>query len=267
MSEKTKKRGRPAKNTTQTKPVFDNIQLTKMDDVNLNPSLFTPMRSGTTVDEIMSDANGLFPGTNNVFVGDPGVGKSTVLLDILAGFQRKGKKVLFISGEMNEIDLFSYIERYPKFGQLPILFLQNYLGNVEQVIESVLDDGSFDCVLIDSWAEVGEAYAEENNCSKRKAESWLMDVMDRNNKGFNKEKVHTAFMVIQQMSKGGDFVGSNRIKHMTTSMGHIKFDGRGRDAERYIVFSKNRRGEVGQRIYYDLSQGGDVAYNYPWVIE
>ncbi len=262
MSTQTVKRGRPAKNKV-VKPTFAKIELTKMNEVKLNPSLFIPMKTNTLVDTILSTEGGLFPGTNNVFVGDPGVGKSTVLLDMLSQMQSQGKKVLFISGEMNEIDLYSYIERYPKFGNVPILFLQNYLGNVQQAIEAVLDDGSFDCVLVDSWAEVNEAFAEENNCTKKKAESWLLDVMDRNNKGYNKEKTNTSFLVIQQMSKSGDFVGSNRIKHMTTSMGHIKFDGRGRDAERYIVFSKNRRGDVGQRVYFNLFRGGSVDYSFP----
>ena len=60
----------------------------------------------------------------------------------------------------------------------------------------------------------------------------------------------------------GEFAGSNRIKHMTTAMAHLRFDGSGRDAERYIEFSKNRRGMVGEKIYFDLHRGECVDYSF-----
>ena len=62
------------------------------------------------------------------------------------------------------------------------------------------------------------------------------------------------------MTKQGEFAGSNRIKHMTTAMAQLRFDGRGYDAERYIEFSKNRRGSVGDKIFFSLSRGGKVDY-------
>ena len=64
------------------------------------------------------------------------------------------------------------------------------------------------------------------------------------------------------MTKAGEFAGSNRIKHMTTAMAHLRFDGSGRDAERYIEFSKNRRGMVGEKIYFDLHRGECVDYSF-----
>ena len=88
------------------------ISTTKMKDINFDPSLFRPMRSGRVVDAHFSSQKGLMNGTNYAIVGDPGIGKTTVMLDMLADLQRKGKKVLFISGEMNQIDMFGYVKRY-----------------------------------------------------------------------------------------------------------------------------------------------------------
>jgi len=258
------KRGRPRKVNSVTKKTLGELNLVQMNQIEFDPSLFTPMKTNTIVDTILSTEGGLFPGTNTVVVGDPGVGKSTVLLDMLASLKRQGKKVLFISGEMNEIDLHGYVKRFPKFGDIPILFLQHYDGCVQEAIESVLDEG-YDCVLVDSWAEVNDSFAEENNCTKKKAESWLLDLMDQHNKAKNQLDKHTAFVVIQQMSKSGDFIGSNRIKHMTTAMAHIKFDGRGRDAARYMIFSKNRRGDVGDKIYFSLFRPNNVEYSFEMV--
>ena len=257
-------RGRPRKNATTPKTVLKHVSFIKMNDVKFDPSLFTPQKTGTIVDTVLSTEGGIFPGTNTVVIGDPGVGKSTVLLDLLANFQAKGKRVLFISGEMNEIDMFGYTKRFPKFGRIPILFMQNYPQNPQGAIEMSLDQG-FDIVLIDSWAEVNDMVQEENGWTRKKAESWLLDLMDKHNKAGNERNKHTAFINIQQMTKAGDFAGSNRIKHMTTAMAHLKFDGRGRDAQRYMVFSKNRRGDVGDKIYFSLFRPGNVEYSFEQV--
>ena len=80
------------------------ISTVKMKDVTFDPSLFRPMKSGRIVDSHFSSQGGLMKGTNYAIVGDPGIGKTTVMLDVLADLEKKGKKVLFISGEMNSID-------------------------------------------------------------------------------------------------------------------------------------------------------------------
>lgn len=254
-------RGRPRKYPIAEKAVLKHVELTQMKDVEFDSSLFVPIKTGTIVDSVLSTEGGIYPGTNTVVVGDPGVGKSTVLLDLLANFQAKGKKVLFISGEMNEIDMFGYAKRYPKFNNIPILFMQQYDDNAKQAVEKSLDDG-YDIILIDSWAEINDMVQEENGWTRKKAESWLLDLMDKHNKAKNQSNKHTAFICIQQMTKGGDFAGSNRIKHMTTAMAHLKFDGRGRDALRYIIFSKNRRGDVGEKIYFSLWKPANVEYSF-----
>ena len=149
------------------------MKLVKMDDIKFNDDLFIPIKSKTIVDSLLSTEGGVFPGTNTVVIGDPGVGKSTVLLDLL----------------------------------------------------------------------------------------------EKNNKANNKLNKHTAFICIQQMTKQGEFAGSNRIKHMTTAMAALRFDGRGRDAERYIEFSKNRRGSVGEKVYFNLARGGKVDYSFEFISE
>ena len=237
------------------------MKLVKMDDVKFNDDLFIPIKSKTIVDSLLSTEGGVFPGTNTVVIGDPGVGKSTVLLDLLAQYNKDGKKVLFISGEMNEIDMYGYVKRYPSFGQLPIMFMNDYTDCPKEAVEQVLDQG-YDVVLIDSWAEVTALVADQQNWARKKVESWLLDLLEKNNKANNQANKHTAFICIQQMTKQGEFAGSNRIKHMTTAMAALRFDGRGADAERYIEFSKNRRGSVGDKIYFSLHRGGCVDYSF-----
>ena len=209
------------------------LNLVKMKDVTFNDDLFIPMKTKTIVDSLLSSEGGLFPGTNTVVIGDPGVGKSTVLLDWIANMQDQGKKVLFISGEMNDIDMYGYVKRFPKFGKLPILFMNDYSNCPKQAVEQVLNQG-YDIVLMDSWAEVTSMVKDQMGWARNKVESWLLELLEKNNKANNKAEKNTAFICIQQMTKAGEFAGSNRIKHMTTAMAALRFDGRGADAERYI---------------------------------
>ena len=258
------KRGRPSKVSQVCNFDDTQIKLVKMQDIKFNDDLFIPMKTKTIVDSILSTEGGIFPGTNTVIIGDPGVGKSTVLLDWIANMQDQGKKVLFISGEMNEIDMYGYVKRFPKFGKLPIMFMGDYSNCPKQAVEQVLDTG-YDVVLIDSWAEVTAMVKDQMGWARNKVESWMLDLLEKNNKAENQANKNTAFICIQQMTKQGEFAGSNRIKHMTTAMAALRFDGRGRDAERYIEFSKNRRGGVGEKIYFSLHRGGTVDYSFELV--
>ena len=257
-------RGRP----TKVKQINSNfnveLNLVKMQDVTFNDDLFIPIKTKTIVDSVLSTEGGLFPGTNTVIIGDPGVGKSTVLLDWIADMQKQGKKVLFISGEMNDIDMYGYVKRFPKFGKLPILFMQDYNDCPKQAVERVLNQG-YDIVLMDSWAQVTAMVKDQMGWARNKVESWLLDLLEKHNKANNKANKNTAFICIQQMTKAGEFAGSNRIKHMTTAMAALRFDGRGSNAERYLEFEKNRRGSVGDKIYFSLHRGGCVDYSFELV--
>ena len=63
----------------------------------------------------------------------------------------------------------------------------------------------------------------------------------------------------QQVTKGGVFVGSNKLKHNTTGMLEIRFDSDGMAS--YLMFTKNRRGEVNRKMYFSLKESGDVSYD------
>ena len=166
------------------------LKLVKMEDIKFNEDLFIPIKTKTIVDTILSTEGGIFPGTNTVIIGDPGVGKSTVLLDWLADFQKQGKKVLFVSGEMNEIDMYGYVKRFPKFAKLPIMFMGDYSNCPREAVEQVFDQG-YDVVLVDSWAEVTAMVQDQNGWARKKVESWLLDLLEKNNKAENQAKKNT----------------------------------------------------------------------------
>ena len=239
-----------------------NIQLVKIADINYDDRIFRPMKTGDAIDYMFSSEGGIYPATNYMVIGDPGIGKSTQTLDILAKIHRNDptKKVLFISGEMNQIDMYGYVKRYPVFGQIPTLFLCDYLDdNPLQVIEQTLNQG-WDIVLIDSFIEVQESVQAANNLSRTYAEKWMIDQMVHNNKGNNSENRFTSFLAIQQVTKGGNFVGSNKLKHNTTGMIELRFSSEF-SGDRFAKVTKNRRGFKYERIYFSLDKPESVEYD------
>lgn len=233
-----------------------NIKFTKLDDLQIDDSLFSPMQTDTIIDKFVSNDGGFLPGTNIMAAGAPGVGKTTVLLEMLSKLHANGKKVLFISAEMSQIDMARYLKRFPNWGQLPILFLGDYVDECpKEVVESALNQG-WDLILTDSYTEVNDTVKEACNLTRSKTEKWFLDLMIKHNKGGNKTKTYTCFVTILQLSKGGQFVGSNKLKHMTTSMLHLDWEG-GENGRRYMEFSKNRCGQVGKKLYFSIQDGVD----------
>jgi predicted ATP-dependent serine protease len=237
----------------------DKSKIVRMRDISFDPSLFETMRTGKKIDVLLSSEGGFPRSTNFILVGDPGIGKSTVSMDILADLKRNGHSVLFISGEMDRVDLYRYVKRYPKFADLDILFLGEYIDeNPVQVIEGTLDLG-YDVVLIDSFVEVCDTVKEGCKMTSNATEKWLIDLMRKHNAGGNSKSTYTSFLCIQQVTKEGVFVGSNKLKHNTTGMMELRFTP---DGSRFIMFTKNRRGEVNKKLYFDLSSTSDVNYEY-----
>jgi predicted ATP-dependent serine protease len=195
-------------------------------------------------------------------VGDPGVGKTTVLLDFLAMTQLKNptRKCLFISGEMGKKQMFKYTQRYPQFGYVDTLFVSDYAQhNAKDMVEQVLNMG-WDLVLVDSIAEVIDDVRTDMGWDRKTAESWLVDICTQNNKGANKENKYTSFLLIQQVTKAGVFVGSNKLKHMTDGMMEMRRKKESDGGGTYMEFTKNRNGDVANKLYFQLT-GTQIIYS------
>ena len=243
-------------------------KIVRMRDIRFDPALFENYMTGTVLDELLCSYKGLPKGVNYMVIGDPGVGKTTIILDLLSNIRKQhpGVRVLFVSAEMNEIDLAIYVQRFPKFQDIDILFVEpNFDDNIDshnlQTLTEILQQG-WDVVAIDSFYELQGIIKEEEGITKKKAESMLLSLIKQQNKADNNAQINTTFLTIQQVTKTGAFIGSNRLKHSITAMMELRLENpKNIYSDRYAIFSKHRRGDVGVRLYYDLSMTGDVFYN------
>lgn len=251
------KRGRPAKVKFTEKEMVD-IKIFTGNELKFRDDLFIPMKTKTHLDCIFSNKEGLMPGTNMIIAGGAGSGKSTLVLDLMSNLAMSGKKVLFVSGEMDKIAYFKYCKRNPKFNHLPVLFLKEYFSTVKETLETVFNEG-YDVVAIDSLAEVLGAHQDEFGGTSKTSEKWFLKLQDLHKEGNNKAKKYTSFINIQQQTKGGDFSGSNRLKHMTDAMCHIVKLKNGID--RKVNFTKNRDCGNDQDVYFQIGSAG-VSYSF-----
>ena len=89
---------------------------------------------------------GIVHGSLTLLGGDPGIGKSTLLLQMCENISRAGKKVLYISGEESLQQIKLRAQRLGSFGDDLLLMCENDLTDIEAVIRRE----SPEVVIIDS---------------------------------------------------------------------------------------------------------------------
>ena len=218
------------------KAVNSVVEINQLDFPN-----FQLLRTGTFIDALLSDheeEGGLYTGTVTIVVGESGVGKSTVMLDVLANIKQANPdaNILYVSSEMTRNDIYFYKQKTPIIGDIPTLLMMDYIktGNMDQVIEQVAFNGDYDVVLLDSFQDMVVKFKDVLGWKATYAETWLTNVMID-----AADKMGIAVLAIQHLTKGGTYVGSTYLKHATTAMLEFRFDSEG---ARYLEFSKNRRG-------------------------
>ena len=239
----------------------------------LPDGIFEPYKTDTAVDIILSKPGGVMKGTTIIMDGPAGVGKSTVSYSIQKNLKKKYPKanMICINSEMGKLDLqFERQEKeWMKYVDFFLLGDADNIPNIEvdrdpyeyaRLMLSKIFSMGYDIILIDSWEDVIDKLVSFCNMTRKGAESFLLALCKSANEGENDKGVYTAIIAINQVTKDGVFVGSNKINHGTTCMLHLRFDERG---ERYGETSKNRRGgeTVNKRMYYKLDEKGEVVWD------
>ena len=224
---------------------------------------FRNYKTGDLVDLIFSDhtkEGGIYSGTANIVIGESGVGKSTVMLDILAKIRRHetDAKILYVSSEMTRNDLFFYFAKTPIIANVPTLLLMDYItGRFDLILRDAIN-ADHDIILLDSYQDIIVKMADVLGWKTTRAATWLTNMLIE-----AADKRGKTIFAIQHLTKGGQYVGSTYLKHATTAMMEMRFDEAGR---RYVEFSKNRRGGsmINRRMYFTLKDGEILWDEIAW---
>lgn len=241
--------------------IKESVKIVKLNDFNFPAEVFIPLKSGKFIDNIISKKGGTMPATISVVVGEPGSGKTTMLVDKMAGIEKNNpnRRCLYISSEMNPIDNRELAEELPQLMNLNTLYLADY-DNPKAALEEALDMG-WDYVLMDSFMDVKDKIKDsQNKMNASTVETWLINLLVKHTKGQNETGKFTAFDVIQHITKGGEYAGSTKLKHNTTAMMYVRIDEV--TGQRYLVYVKNRRGDIRKKLYMVLDKvTGELNYD------
>jgi predicted ATP-dependent serine protease len=241
--------------------IKESVKIVKLNDFNFPAEVFIPLKSGKFIDNITSKKGGTMPATISVVVGEPGSGKTTMLVDKMAGIEKNNpnRRCLYISSEMNPIDNRELAEELPQLMNLNTLYLADY-DNPKAALEEALDMG-WDYVLMDSFMDVKDKIKDsQNKMNASTVETWLINLLVKHTKGQNETGKFTAFDVIQHITKGGEYAGSTKLKHNTTAMMYVRIDEV--TGQRYLVYVKNRRGDIRKKLYMVLDKvTGELNYD------
>jgi predicted ATP-dependent serine protease len=232
------------------------MKIVKLKDLKIPQEVLVPLKTNTILDDFISHRGGLLPSCVYVVVGGAGSGKTSWSIDTMHKLQTNNpqKRILYISGEQDVVDNYELSQKIPGLLDLNTLYLAG-CTEPQKTLTTVLNEG-WDVVLLDSLEVIAGRINATSDLNVKQSTRWVLDLMFKHKKGGNKQNIYTSFVVIQQSTKSGKFKGDSSIEFDTTGMLYVKFDEE--VGERYLTFSKNRRGDNKIRQYYTLSKGSMV---------
>lgn len=252
--------------TTQTnvsKPEQIVLEEWHPEDEQWPVDFFLPRKTGKPVDVIFSDDGGTMQATAYLVDGEPGAGKTTVLMDIQKCLQNNypALKTTCVQSEMKKSDIGYDFSKKPWMKGLSFQILKKYgYENIENTLIKIFTSG-YHFIFVDSFSDIVEKLSAYSDMGMKHAENFLLQLMDNACDGINNNGVYSTIIAINQITKSGTFVGSMKLKHMTTGMFHVRMD---EDGNRFILFSKNRRGggKINKKLYFSLDANNEVQYDY-----
>jgi DNA repair protein RadA/Sms len=214
--------------------------------VGLKGEMAAPPRIETGISELDRVAGGGFvPGSAVLIGGDPGIGKSTLLLQALASLARKGQRVIYVSGEeaIAQVRL-----RAARLGldDAPVLLAAE--TNTSDIVATMNEGDVPALVVIDSiqtlWSPVIES--APGTVSQLKAGS---EALVR----FAKQK-GACVLLVGHVTKDGQIAGPKVVEHLVDAV--LYFEGDRGHQFRILRAVKNRFGPTDEIGVFEMSDGG-----------
>ena len=194
---------------------------------------------------------GIVPGSLVLVGGDPGIGKSTLLLQVCQKLSAMNKKVLYISGEESLKQIKLRANRMGEFSENLYLLCETSLNLIQTAIEREKPD----VVVIDSIQtmyneEIGSAPGSVSQV--RESTNVFMQLA----KGMN-----IAIFIVGHVTKEGTVAGPRVLEHMVDTV--LYFEGDRRASYRILRGVKNRFGSTNEIGVFEMRKEGLVEVENP----
>lgn len=212
----------------------------------------TTLRTTTGISELDRVlGGGIVEGGLMLIGGDPGIGKSTLLLQVCAHLCENGQKVLYVSGEESTRQLKMRANRLHI--QVPRLYVlaENALDQVEEKLRQLAPD----VMVVDSIQTMyrPEMSSAPGSVSQiRECTSLLMRMA---------KETGTAIFLVGHVTKEGAIAGPRMLEHMVDVV--LYFEGDRQQQYRLLRAVKNRFGSVNELGVFQMTEEGMQVVDNP----
>ena len=184
---------------------------------------------------------GLVPGSLTLLGGEPGIGKSTLLLQISL---RLPFKTLYVSGEESQKQIKMRAERITAKTDNCFILTETKTQNIFRQVEAVEPD----IVIIDSIQTLHSDYIESSAGSISQIRECTTELIK-----FAKETA-TPVLLIGHITKDGNIAGPKILEHMVDTV--LQFEGDRNHVYRILRALKNRFGSTAELGIYEMQGSG-----------
>lgn len=187
---------------------------------------------------------GLVPGSLTLIGGEPGVGKSTLVLEVSRYLTQANKKVLYISGEESPSQIRMRAERMGFCSSNLLLTSETYAENISAMIEGERPTA----VFVDSIQTIArEALPNQAGTvtQLRECTQVLLETAKRSG---------IPILMTGHITKEGTIAGPKILEHLVDTV--LYFEGDRLNYYRLLRAVKNRFGAVGDLAIFEMFSGG-----------
>jgi DNA repair protein RadA/Sms len=188
---------------------------------------------------------GIVPGSALLIGGEPGIGKSTLLLQLAASLARNGRRAVYFSGEEAAAQVRLRAERLGLSDAPVALACETSLAHILATLEAGPPP---DLIVIDSiqtlWAETIEAAPGTVSQVRAAAQALIRHA----------KRVGSALLLVGHVTKDGQIAGPKVIEHMVDTV--LYFEGDRGHTFRILRAVKNRFGATDEIGVFEMASGG-----------
>jgi DNA repair protein RadA/Sms len=229
------------KTKNSAKKSLASITVSKLNSLESSSEIRTPTKI-EELDRVLS--GGIVEGSLILVGGDPGIGKSTILLQICESIGNQNKKILYISGEESRQQIKLRSERLDIKTENLYLMSETNIDVIEQAVKELKPN----LLIIDS---IQTMYREEVTSSPgsvtqvRECTSLFMKIA----KGLN-----ISVILVGHVTKEGAIAGPKMLEHMVDTV--LYFEGEKKESYRIIRAVKNRFGSTNEIGVFEMREKG-----------
>ncbi|HCX64576.1 MAG TPA: DNA repair protein RadA [Eubacteriaceae bacterium] len=191
----------------------------------------------------------------SIMTAKPGAGKSTLLLQVADALAKKGKVVLYASGEESESQIKSRADRiFKRIDEKVYAYCDNDLSRVLDIVQKTDPDFVIiDSIQTFSLPEVSEARAGSPTQTMACANA-LVEAAK------NPDRPR-AVMMVGQMTKKDEMAGLRALEHLVDTV--VLIEGESEEELRGLSVTKNRFGSTWERGFFTMSEKGLLSIDNP----